>query len=215
MSGITRAEAELQKPPVAVSPSTNTTSKAVGLTAAQECDRLVSADFDLDAPYREATRTFAQITSDEVELALMTCERAVRSDPDQRRFRFQLGRVYDKKRMFDRAKIEYEQATRMGSAAALINLGELYRLGQGVPAADARMAQSKFCEAAKLGNPTAKNYCAHRLEGSSSQAERELARRYYDEVKVEARREEDREEAKLGLMRINEAGIFTQSTETR
>jgi tetratricopeptide (TPR) repeat protein len=112
------------------------------------CDGLAAAPWDNDA--KELTQTLVFEVMDTAG-AIRACEASTRSSPQNRRYWFQLGRAYDRDRQFEAAKVAYEKAAALGSAAANVNLGVLYAQGQGVEPSDVQ-AREYYAKAAGLGN---------------------------------------------------------------
>lgn len=93
-----------------------------------ECDMLAAHPED---PQRMADG----VTDDDIvpRLAIMACEDAVTSDPDEPRYAFQLGRGLLALGRKDKAKEQFERASKAGYAAAEAYIGDIYQFGHGVP----------------------------------------------------------------------------------
>lgn len=153
--------AAVKPPPPPTAPaSSQSPPPAAGITqAGAACDRLAAAAWDTDA--RAQGVAFAAL---DAAAAITACREAARTSPADRRFMFQLGRAHDKARDFAAARVAYEQAARLGSGAAMVNLGILYEKGQGVQrnqqevrgwyerAARSGLPQGMFCYATTLDN---------------------------------------------------------------
>ena len=63
---------------------------------------------------------------------MAACEEAIRNFPRERRFYFQYGRALMAAERYDEARKAYQTAIDAGSAAAAINLGNIYSDGWGV-----------------------------------------------------------------------------------
>lgn len=86
------------------------------------------------------------------EAAIRACTEAVRQFPTVARFRFQLGRARLAARTVEAGWREIETAAEMGHTRALYQLGYLYRLGVGRPAAPEK-AVDYFRQGAERGDP--------------------------------------------------------------
>lgn len=114
--------------------------------AGAECDRLAGADWD-----RDLTGGGVDFGRMDAARAIATCRAAVRAEPRERRFAFQLGRAFDKARDYGAAREAYQQAANQGSAAAMVNLGILFEKGQGV-SRNATEARLNYERAARAGS---------------------------------------------------------------
>src|SRR5262249_842100 len=58
--------------------------------------------------------------------AIVACEAAVRQQPDEARFYYQLGRAYDKAGRYQEARTNYKEGADRGYGPAHFNLGSMY-----------------------------------------------------------------------------------------
>jgi hypothetical protein len=112
--------------------------------SARQCDELAGSPDDPKA--EGAGVPFEMI---DVAAAIDSCRTAVAEFPTQTRQLFQLGRALERGGRISEAKAAYERAASFQYAAALNNLGEIYRDGKGVDR-DRGRARNLF-EAARLG----------------------------------------------------------------
>jgi TPR repeat protein len=115
-----------------------------------DCDWLAAYPDDLQRPKIVPGVLLSHI---DVALALAACNEAVSKYPDIGRFSYQLGRVLLEAKDYSAAYKQYERAIRLGSTAALNNIGLLYLNGQGVPQdyAEARRWLEKAIAAGEPG----------------------------------------------------------------
>ncbi len=125
---------------------TPATPRALPLQAGGDCDRLAGASWDDDGDGRGV-----EFSVLEAGRAVAACAAASREEPTQRRYVFQLGRAYDKARDYAAARVAYQKAVSLGSAAAMVNLGILYEKGQGV-AVSTQEARGYYEKAARAGS---------------------------------------------------------------
>jgi uncharacterized protein len=118
-----------------------------------ECDRLAARPSDTDQPADAPGVEFGRI--DPVR-AIPACRDALARYPQERRFVYTLGRALQAGQQFDEAIRLYRQAADAGNAAALNNLGLMYRDGIGVPQ-DPTEAVRLFRKAVDAGNTLAMN----------------------------------------------------------
>ena len=117
-----------------------------------DCDKYAASDVD---PQRKATGVpFANINP---AVAVPACEDAVRQYPNNARLIFQLGRAYNKAHNLTAALQEYGKAAVQGYAAAQNNLGNMYKVGQGVPE-DNSLAIAWYRKAATQGFAAAQKH---------------------------------------------------------
>lgn len=108
--------------------STSTFAQDAPIT---DCDKYAASDVD---PKRQTTGIpFHDL---DPALAVPACEDAVRQYPNNARLIFELGRAYNKAHNLTAALQEYGKAAVQGYAAAQNNLGNMYKVGQGVPKDD-------------------------------------------------------------------------------
>ncbi len=113
------------------------------------CDRLAGNLHDADF-------VGAGVHYGEVDLARAepACLTAVESHPEERRYRYQLGRVYAEMGDWFNAYANYQVAAAQGSAIALVGIGLLYEYGDGFEQDTARAADY-YRQAADLDLPLA------------------------------------------------------------
>lgn len=113
------------------------------------CDQLASAPWDPDAPNPRWAVAFNDLRA---TAAIDACRRASVEAPHLRRLSFQLGRAYDRLGANQDAYRSYLQASSLGSGAAKVNIGILYRQGRRFEKDDIK-ARSWFRDAAESGIP--------------------------------------------------------------
>lgn len=94
-----------------------------------ECDRLAADPYDRDRLDTLTPVYFARLDGPR---GIAACEDAVVRYPQASRFAHQLGRAYDKLKLFDRAMEHYRDAAKKGYAASMLAIGGLYYNGDGV-----------------------------------------------------------------------------------
>jgi uncharacterized protein len=114
-----------------------------------DCDRLAAFPWDPDRSPGVTGVVFEKI---DVVPALAACNDAMRQYPDVARFYYQAGRVALKQKDDVLARQYYEKAVSMGSEAALVGIGTIYR-----DAKDYAEARRWFEKAAAAGVPVAMN----------------------------------------------------------
>ena len=117
--------------------------------AIQICDRLASAPWDPDAPDLQYTVAFQSLPARE---AIAACREAIEQAPRLRRLHFQLGRGFDRLGANQDAFEAYRRAADLGSGAAKVNIGILFRQGRRFEKNDVK-ARSWFRDAAESGIP--------------------------------------------------------------
>jgi hypothetical protein len=110
-----------------------------------DCDRLAAHKDDPDKVGDGIS--FKDI---DVRRAKDACHHAIGRYSREPRFRYQLGRVYDKAKDYDNAAHGYATASEMGHARAMAAMGTLYRNGDGRPV-DEQQAFEWDLKAAKAG----------------------------------------------------------------
>ncbi len=115
-------------------------------TPRNECDELAGSPLDPE-------RVTVGVTWDSLDpvRAVKACKAAVTATPRSGRAWFQYGRSLEKSNQMPDAIDAYRRATELNHAAALNNLGELYRDAKGV-SRDLSRAEDLFSRAAKLGS---------------------------------------------------------------
>jgi tetratricopeptide (TPR) repeat protein len=83
--------------------------------------------------------------------AIESCSAAIKLDPQNARYAFQLGRAYDRAGENLAAYHAYLAASEKGSSSAMVNLGILFEKGQGVQR-NGGMARDYYRRAAELDN---------------------------------------------------------------
>ena len=107
----------------------------------------------LTADFADPQRVAPAVRDGEINLAeaAQACSYALLDDPDNARFKFQLGRVLDVAGRDAWARHFYTEAARRGYSAALTNLGYIYQNGIGVEP-DYAAAMEYYRGGAALGN---------------------------------------------------------------
>jgi TPR repeat protein len=125
--------------------------EAANRKAAVDCDRLASSPSDTTRPSGVAGVEFDKI---DPAAAATACGDAVQRYPEVGRFVLQAGRAEAARKNYAKAMERYRTAIDMGSAAATVELGELYYLGWGVKQ-DYVEARRWFEKGAALGDRNA------------------------------------------------------------
>jgi TPR repeat protein len=115
-----------------------------------ECDRLTAAEFDSQKPAGVQGVAFERI---DAIAAIKACKAAVADYPREARFRYQLGRAYDKDSNYGQSMKFYRQAVDMDYSAASANLGYAYEFGVGT-AVDYAKAFDLYNKVLKKGDCT-------------------------------------------------------------
>jgi uncharacterized protein len=118
-----------------------------------ECDRLAAAEND---PFKLAAAKGVDFYKIDFARAIPACEAAIRENPDEKRFAYQLGRALDNGGRFAEALAQYRKAADLGNHQAMRNLAILYENGEGT-AQDRAEAMRWFRKSADLGNAFAMN----------------------------------------------------------
>ena len=143
-----------------------------------DCDRLAALPTDAQRPKSVHGRYFDEI---DIRSAVGACREAVHKYPDIARFSFQLGRALESSGDYLEARKQYEIAAKLGSIAALTNIGALYRNGKGVQQ-DYAEARRWYEKAAATGDPAALNNIGELYDGDGVQQDRAEARRWYEKA---------------------------------
>jgi uncharacterized protein len=139
-----------------------------------ECDRLAASP--LDPAGTAAGVHFAELNGPKAELA---CRLAVAAAPEIARYRYQLGRAFDRQDRFDEARAAYAAAAEAGYGLAMFALGKLIELGLGAPP-DPAMAAHHYAQAMEAGAPHAAGDLAYLLAaGALSEPDLSEAARLY------------------------------------
>ncbi len=112
-----------------------------------DCDYEAASPFDIE----RRVRFGRQIHDIDTSKALTACEIAVQVYPQEKRFRFQLGRTLDAAKNFGRAKDLYTELANSGHADAINNLATMYHNGNGI-AQDQAEGLRLYRKAADLGS---------------------------------------------------------------
>jgi len=112
-----------------------------------ECDRLATSPMDI-----ERNNPGVSFNSINAPLAIVACKQAIDINANSGRLWFQYGRSLEKGNLLPDAVIAYQRAGNLNHAAALNNLGELYRDGKGFQR-DLNKARDYFSRSAALGSP--------------------------------------------------------------
>jgi TPR repeat protein len=124
-----------------------------GAASETECDRLASAEND---PFMLASAKPVNFSAIDFARAVPACRQAIRDNPDEVRFPYQLGRSLDAAGEFEEAIAQYRKASDLGNHQAMRNLAILYERGEGI-AQDYSEAMRLFRKSADLGNGLAMN----------------------------------------------------------
>jgi TPR repeat protein len=94
----------------------------------RNCELLAASPFDRTRP-----PDIAGIAREKVDTqaALPACQQALAADPDNLRLLFEMGRISEFLKDYDKARAFYEMAVTRGHATAHYNLGTLYMRGYG------------------------------------------------------------------------------------
>ncbi|MCQ4629096.1 SEL1-like repeat protein [Shinella sp. CPCC 100929] len=122
-------------------------------TGETECDRLAAAEND---PFKLASTKGVDFYKIDSARAIPACQDAMRENPQEKRFFYQLGRSLDQAGRFAEALAEYRKAADLGNHQAMRNLAILYENGEGT-AQDYVEAMRWFRKSADLGNGLAMN----------------------------------------------------------
>ncbi|GLR49205.1 caspase family protein [Shinella yambaruensis] len=122
-------------------------------TGETECDRLAAAEND---PFRLASTKPIGFYDIDFARAIPACEAAIRDNPQEKRFFYQLGRSLDHGGRFPEALAAYRKAADLGNHQAMRNLAILYENGEGT-SQDYAEAMRWFRQSAELGNGLAMN----------------------------------------------------------
>lgn len=158
------------------------------------CDRVAADPADPDKP--KDVKGVGVIAAADVEIAIKFCKIA---SAGSRRAMFGLGRAYAAKGQMQEAVAAYHRAIDKGSTAAMIELGVLYGMGQGVPK-DPTQARKLFEKAAAAGDPRGNTNLAALSGGGSAPADRGLLTKAADGGSAEA-------QYQLGVMYANGVGV--------
>lgn len=109
-----------------------------------ECDRLAAHPGDPERPGQQ--KKYVSDDNLDVQSAIEACIEAVKSSPDNMRYKFQLGRVLAVGGAYEEAVSFLQEASDSGSAAAKFYLSDLYATGHGFPE-NMQMAQKLYDEA--------------------------------------------------------------------
>lgn len=112
-----------------------------------DCDRLASSPMDI-----EKNNPGVSFNSINASLAIPACKQATDLYPNSGRLWFQYGRALERGNLLPDAIVAYQRAGNLNHAAALNNLGELYRDGKGFQK-DLSKARDFFGRSAALGSP--------------------------------------------------------------
>ncbi|HEV7248407.1 MAG TPA: caspase family protein [Shinella sp.] len=122
-------------------------------TGETECDRLASAEND---PFKLTSVKGVDFYEIDVARAIPACQEAIRQNPAEKRFSYQLARSLDHAGRFEEALPEYRKSADLGNDQAMRNLAILYENGEGTKQ-DYAEALRWFRKAADLGNGLAMN----------------------------------------------------------
>jgi hypothetical protein len=138
------------------------------------CDQLAASPHDSE-------KVTAGVPYDKINssIAIPACREAVERNPKVSRLWFQYGRALEKGNKIADAIIAYQEAIKFNHAAALNNIGELYRDGKGFEK-NPRKAEEFFAKAAQYGS----------TEGAANLKDVNKEKSPPKEVSVEPRREQ-------------------------
>lgn len=127
LSDLTHGATKEVKVPTSQQSATDSKTDFSVFDLVTECDVLAAHP---DDPQRMADG----VADDDIvpRLAIMACEDAAASDPDDPRHAFQLGRAFLAMGQKEKARHQFERAASAGSAAAEAYVGDLYQFGYGV-----------------------------------------------------------------------------------
>jgi TPR repeat protein len=111
------------------------------------CDRVAADPTDPDKP--ADVKGTAEVAAADIATAIKYCKAAASSS---RRALYELGRAYAAAQQSSEALGAYRAAANKGSTSAMVELGVMLALGQGVAKDDAQ-ARDLFERAAEAGNP--------------------------------------------------------------
>ncbi len=152
------------------------------LVSAQQlrCDQLAASPYDSE-------KVTAGVPYDKINssIAIPACREAVERNPKVSRLWFQYGRALEKGNKVADAIIAYQEAIKFNHAAALNNIGELYRDGKGFEK-NPRKAEEFFAKAAQYGS----------TEGAANLKDVNKEKSPPKEVSVEPRRDAARGRAR-------------------
>jgi TPR repeat protein len=157
------------------------------------CDRVAADPSDPDKP--KDVKGVGVIAAADVETAIKFCKIA---SAGARRAMFGLGRAYAANGQMQEAVAAYRRAIDKGSTAAMIELGVLYGMGQGVQK-DAAQARKLFEKAAAAGDPRGNTNLAALSGGGSAPTDRGLLTKAAEGGSAEA-------QYQLGVMYANGVG---------
>jgi TPR repeat protein len=144
-----------------------------------ECDRLAASDVD---PERPASVPGVSLGAVQASVAVPRCEAAVMAAPGNRRVIFQLGRVYQVAKDYEKARAQYVRADALGHLVAANNLGMLISRGLGGER-DLAEARRLYEKAAERGLPIAMYNVGALYEcGTDVPMDLPEARRWYEKA---------------------------------
>jgi len=95
---------------------------------ARDCDRLAASPHDKSRP---PGISGVELFVVDVDAARPVCQRALDADPENPRLLFEMGRVLQIEKDYDKARFAYERAISLGYSLAEMNLSEFYENGLG------------------------------------------------------------------------------------
>lgn len=128
------------------------------LATAEESVLNLVDECDLLAAHPEDPERYAEGVADDnivPTLAILACQKAIKSSPNSPRFTFQLGRALLAKDKKKAALEKFQKSAKAGYAAAYGYLGDAYQFGHGVKT-DTRLAYQNYKKAVELGFTIAK-----------------------------------------------------------
>jgi TPR repeat protein len=141
-------------PSVASDEDTLHSAKSPDGSATASCDQDAANPTDPKLPNNVAGVAFDKI--DAGAGTIEVCRSAVTNNPDEPRFKYELGRALDAAKRYDEAMSYYQKAADAGYAAAMANIGYNYEHGIGV-SKDLSTAKGWYQKAANAGDEHARN----------------------------------------------------------
>ncbi|WP_334398072.1 trypsin-like peptidase domain-containing protein [Bradyrhizobium sp. AZCC 2289] len=123
-----------------------------------DCDRLAASDVD-----QQKLGGGVPLESIKSDSAISACLDASKQYPSTARFVFQLGRAYQKAKLFDKSMEAYKQAADLGYSQSVVAVGTLFYNGLGVPRNESHGAEW-FRKAADKGNALGQAFTGQALK---------------------------------------------------
>jgi TPR repeat protein len=116
------------------------------------CDLVAASPLDRSRPVGIVGVALDKI---DAKVALPTCQAAFKVGPENPRLLYQIGRVFESIKDYDKARGSYEKASRLGNAPAQNMLGTFYEYGRAGLAKNDQEAARLYKLAADQGNAAA------------------------------------------------------------